>query len=45
MPHWHHLHIQEEVLPALRDAGVTQADIDKMLVGNPRNFFAQATPY
>jgi phosphotriesterase-related protein len=45
LPNWHHLHIQEAVLPALRDAGVTQADIDTMLVDNPRTFFAQATPY
>ncbi|RHW26350.1 phosphotriesterase-related protein [Nocardioides immobilis] len=45
LPNWHHLHIQEEVLPALLDAGVTQADIDTMLVDNPRTFFAQATPY
>lgn len=45
LPNWHHLHIQEEVLPALLDAGVPQADIDTMLVDNPRTFFAQATPY
>jgi phosphotriesterase-related protein len=45
LPNWHHLHIQEEVLPALRKAGVSQRDIDTMLVDNPRTFFAQATPY
>jgi phosphotriesterase-related protein len=45
LPNWHHLHIQEEVLPALLAAGVSQGDIDAMLVDNPRNFFAQATPY
>lgn len=45
LPNWHHLHIQDEVLPALLAAGVSQKDIDTMLVDNPRTFFAQATPY
>ena len=34
-----YLHISTTILPALRDAGVTQAQIDQMLVGNPRRFF------
>ena len=31
MPHWHYLHISQDVLPALREAGVTDAQIDTML--------------
>jgi len=34
------LHIPTRILPALLEAGVTQAQIDEMLVENPRRFFA-----
>jgi len=37
-----YLHISRNVLPALLAAGVTQAQIDAMLVENPRRFFAPA---
>jgi phosphotriesterase-related protein len=33
------LHISQKVIPALLAAGVTQAQIDQMLVDNPRRFF------
>jgi phosphotriesterase-related protein len=36
---WHYLHISNDVLPALRDRGITQAQIDTMLVDNPRRWF------
>jgi phosphotriesterase-related protein len=36
-----YLHIATSVLPALLAAGVTQEQIDEMLVGNPRRFFAR----
>jgi phosphotriesterase-related protein len=36
-------HISRTILPALLEAGVTQAQIDGMLVENPRRFFAGAT--
>ena len=39
MPHWHYLHISRDVIPALREAGVTQAQIDTMLIDTPRRFF------
>ena len=39
MPQWHYLHIGEEVLPYLREKGVTEDQIDTMLVGNPRRYF------
>lgn len=45
MPNWHYHHIHDEVLPALRDRGVTEAQIDEMLVHNPRRIFDQAGGY
>ncbi len=39
-PDWHYRHIPEAVLPALLDRGVTEAEIDQMLVGNPRRILA-----
>jgi phosphotriesterase-related protein len=38
-PNWHYAHISDDVLPALRDAGVTEAQIEQMLVANPRRYF------
>ncbi len=35
-----YLHIEREVLPKLLQAGVTQAQIDEMLIENARRFFA-----
>lgn len=42
LPDWHYLHIHEDVLPALRSAGVSEEQIDDMLVGNPRRYFEGA---
>jgi phosphotriesterase-related protein len=39
MPNWHYEHISNDVLPALREAGVTEAQIDQMLVATPRRYF------
>jgi phosphotriesterase-related protein len=39
MPDHHYLHIQQQILPALLEAGVTQAQIDKMFIDNPRRHF------
>ncbi len=39
-PNWHYEHIGDDVLPALREAGVSQAQIDQMLVGNPKRYFS-----
>lgn len=41
-PNWHYLHISREVLPALRAGGVTEEQIQTMLVDNPRKYFAEA---
>jgi phosphotriesterase-related protein len=38
-PNWHFTHISDDVLPALREAGVSEAQIEQMLVGNPRRYF------
>ncbi len=38
-PNWHYGHISDDVLPALREAGVSDAQIEQMLVGNPRRYF------
>ncbi|MGD0374691.1 MAG: phosphotriesterase-related protein [Streptosporangiaceae bacterium] len=39
MTQWHYLHIGEEVLPYVRDRGVTEEQITTMLVDNPRRIF------
>jgi phosphotriesterase-related protein len=39
MPNWHYLHVLRDVVPALLERGVTQEQVDAMLVGNPRRFF------
>ena len=41
-PNWHYEHISEDVLPALLEAGVTQAHLDTMLVENPARYFTPA---
>jgi phosphotriesterase-related protein len=35
-----YLHLSETILPRLLDAGITQEQVDEMLVENPRRFFA-----
>ena len=42
LPQWHYLHIEQDVLPYLREHGVTDEQIDTMLVANPRRFFERA---
>jgi phosphotriesterase-related protein len=41
LPQWHYLHIHSDVLPALRARGVTEEQIQTMLVENPRRFFSR----
>jgi phosphotriesterase-related protein len=36
---WNYFHVLEDVLPALAERGVSEAQIDDMLVGNPRHYF------
>ncbi|MCP2336407.1 phosphotriesterase family protein [Actinomadura rupiterrae] len=42
-PNWHYRHLTDDVLPALRAAGVTEEQIDQMLVANPRRYFTSAS--
>ncbi|MFI9383122.1 phosphotriesterase [Kutzneria sp. NPDC052558] len=42
LPNWRYTHILDDVLPALRAAGVSERDIDLMLVDNPRRILAGA---
>ncbi len=39
MRHWNYLHISKDILPMLRNAGVTEAQIEDMLAVNPRRYF------
>ena len=45
MPNWHFRHISEDVLPALREAGVTDEQIRAMTTENPRRIFEQSGGY
>lgn len=45
LPDWHYLHLHRDVLPALRARGVTDAQIDQMLVDNPRRYFESTGAY
>jgi phosphotriesterase-related protein len=38
-PQWHYNHICDDILPALRKAGVSEDQIEQMLVRNPRAIF------
>jgi phosphotriesterase-related protein len=42
---WTYLHIEDEVLPYIRERGVTDAQIETMLVENPRRFFENNSAY
>ncbi len=40
-PNWHYEHITDDVLPALLASGVTQAQIDTMMIENPVRYFTR----
>ena len=42
VPNWHFQHIGTDVLPALRESGVTDEQISTMMVDNPRRYFTPA---
>ena len=44
-PRWSYLHISKDILPMLRAKGVTDAQIDDMLVQNPRTYFETQGAY
>jgi phosphotriesterase-related protein len=39
LPNWHYLHIHNDVIPALKQRGVTDDQITAMLVDNPKKIF------
>jgi phosphotriesterase-related protein len=45
LPQWHYLHIENDVLPYVRERGVTENMISEMLVEVPRRYFENASAY
>jgi phosphotriesterase-related protein len=45
MPNWHYLHIHNDVIPALKDRGVSDEQLTTMLVDNPRRIFEATGSY
>lgn len=45
LPNWHYLHIHNDVIPALKRRGVTDGQIETMLVNNPREIFERQGAY
>ena len=45
LPNWHYLHIHNDVIPALQKRGVTDEQINQMLVENPRKIFERQGAY
>lgn len=45
LPNWHYLHIRNDVLPALKERGVTDDQIHTMLVANPARIFERNGGY
>jgi phosphotriesterase-related protein len=45
MPNWHYLHISRDVIPALRERGVSDDQLDQMLIHNPRAIFESQGGY
>ncbi|NNL65822.1 MAG: phosphotriesterase [Myxococcales bacterium] len=44
-PRWNFRHISDDVVPALLECGVSQADVRTMTVENPRRIFEAQGPY
>jgi len=44
-PHWDFTHIPRDVVPALREAGVSEAQVEQMTRGNPRRVFERVGAY
>ena len=45
MPRWHYLHITQDVIPALKERGVTDEQIKQMMVDNPKKVFERQGAY
>jgi phosphotriesterase-related protein len=44
-PNWNLQSVTTEIVPKLRDAGVSEADVQQMLVVNPAEIFSRVDPY
>ena len=44
-PNWHYEHISNDVIPALREAGVTDDQVATMMETNPRRYFENVSAY
>src|SRR5262245_37377527 len=45
LPNWHFLHIHHDVIPALKERGVTDQQIKTMMVDNPKKIFERQGSY
>jgi phosphotriesterase-related protein len=45
VPNWHFNHIPDDVIPALKEAGVSEQQIQTMTVDNPRHIFERQGEY
>jgi len=45
LPNWNWPHLFDDVIPALREAGITDAQLNRMLVDNPRRIFERVDTY
>jgi phosphotriesterase-related protein len=45
VPNWHYLHIHDDVIPALKQRGVTDEQVHVMMVDNPRRIFERQGSY
>lgn len=45
LPNWHYLHIHNDVIPALKSRGVTDEQLNTMMVENPRKIFETQGAY
>jgi phosphotriesterase-related protein len=45
LPQWHYTHIHDDVLPYVREHGVTEEQVETMLVANPRSYFETQGAY
>jgi phosphotriesterase-related protein len=45
VPNWHYRHIPDDVIPALRERGVSDEDLRRMTVDNPRRIFERQGSY
>jgi phosphotriesterase-related protein len=45
VPNWNYFHLLKDVVPALKERGISEDQIDTMLVKNPRKIFERNVPH